>query len=169
MSSPSRQRLPTRSRKFGVGKEIGGAVYVHRSYEGVLGDAVVKAKDALPENFDYHVVKLVVKTGAVSFIECSEFNTADEPALGAVITVQWDGKSSRRDAPLDPYIYHHKWLFVEDDYSGFDIEASKKRSITWMSLSEVDTRRIGKRSYWESEVIPRISSLDDESNTLPKT
>ena len=117
---------------------------------------MVKAKDALPENFDYHVVKLVVKTGAVSFIECSEFNTADEPALGAAITVRADGTSHRREAPSDPYIYHHKWLFVADGYNGFDVEASKKRSMAWRSLSNIDSSRIGRQSYWMAEVVPRI-------------
>ena len=29
--------LPKRSKRYGVGKEIGGAVYVHRRYEHVLG------------------------------------------------------------------------------------------------------------------------------------
>ena len=35
--------LPKRSKRYGVGKEIGGAVYVHRDYEGRLGDAVTEA------------------------------------------------------------------------------------------------------------------------------
>ena len=30
--------LPNRSRRFGIGKEIGGAVYLHRDYERLLGD-----------------------------------------------------------------------------------------------------------------------------------
>ncbi len=49
-------RLPNRSKRFGVGKEIGGAVYLHRRYEARLGDAVANAKKRLPADFDYQIV-----------------------------------------------------------------------------------------------------------------
>jgi hypothetical protein len=39
--------LPKRSRRFGIGKEIGGAVYLHRDYEHLLGEPVVRAQDRL--------------------------------------------------------------------------------------------------------------------------
>lgn len=54
--------LPTRSRKYGVGKEIGYAAYVHREYEHLLGDTVAWAKRHLPECFSYTVVKLNGRT-----------------------------------------------------------------------------------------------------------
>ena len=30
-------------------------------------------------------------------------------------------------------IYHHKWLFVKDDYTGFDIDESYEWSKEWLS------------------------------------
>jgi len=33
----------------------------------------------------------------------------------------------------DPLIYHDKWLFVADDYAGFDVAASKRRSAAWLA------------------------------------
>jgi len=56
----------------------------------------------------------------------------------------------------DPYIYHHKWLFVADDYGGFDVDESKRRSLAWMSLPDIDKSRIGRKSYWEDHVLPRL-------------
>ena len=59
----------------------------------------------------------------------------------------------------DPYIYHHKWLFVTDDYSGFNVEASKERSRLWLGLDGVDKKRSGRKSYWVNNVLPRIQDL----------
>lgn len=150
--------LPKRSKRFGVGKEIGGAVYVHRDYEGRLGDAVTKAKKHLPESVCYHVVKLNLRTEAVSFIQCVDFDTAAEPTVGDLVTIDVEGNSRHRSQPRDPEIYHHKWLFVADDFAGFDVEQSKLRSLAWSALERVDRKRIGRQSYWNEIVVPRLSS-----------
>ena len=138
--------LPTRSRRFGVGKEIGYAVYVHRQYEDLLGGTVEWAKRHLPEHFEYTVVKLNQRNDSVSFIYCPEFDSEHEPAIAAIIVVSADGTAQRRTTPTDPYIYHHKWLFVADDYQGFDVELSKTRSRRWIALGNVDRSRIGRKS-----------------------
>jgi hypothetical protein len=151
-------KLPVRSKKYGVGKEIGGAVYVHRQYEHVLGENVVAAKRHLPPEFDYTVVKYAERAGTVSFIESADFDSAQEPAVGDSILVHRDGRTSRRRGLADPQIYHHKWLFVADDYGGFDVEASKQRSAAWMRLAGIDYRRIGRRSYWGEHVLSRLGS-----------
>ncbi len=149
-------RLPQRSRKYGVGKEIGGAVYVHRRYEHVFGSAVEEAKKHVPPDFSYTVVKLTVANKSLSFIAVADFDTAPEPTIGTVITVRADGSCRRMRALENPYIHHHKWLFVRDDYEGFDVEESKGRSRMWMKLQDVDRRRIGRKSYWQTEVVPRL-------------
>ena len=115
------QALPKRSPRFGVGKEIGGAVYMHRDYEERLGTVLAAAKGKLDGGFVYQVVKYNYRSGAISFVACLDFDTAPEPTVGHR---PWrrmaacGGGGSR-----DPEIYHHKWLFVADDYPGFDIEA----------------------------------------------
>lgn len=48
-------KLPKRSSRFGIGKDIGGAVYVHRDYETILGAFVSGAKEQLPKTFVYEV------------------------------------------------------------------------------------------------------------------
>jgi len=152
---------PTRSVRFGVGKEIGGAVYVHCKYEDRLGDAVPTAKKHLPEDFEYDVVKYNYRTGAVSFVQCPEFNISTEPTVGDMLTVDAEGGVRRRRQPRDPEIYHHKWLFVADDYAGFDIEASRRRSLAWMRLEGIDRKRIGRKSYWDNFVIPRLNDAEE--------
>lgn len=149
--------LPKRSKRFGVGKEIGGAVYVHRDYEGRLGDAVAEAKQHLSARVSYHVVKLNLRTGAVSFIQCVDFDTAPEPTVGEIVTIDVEGNSRQRSQPGDPEIYHHKWLFVGDDYAGFNVQQSKQRSLAWSALEGIDRKRIGRRSYWNQVVVPRLS------------
>lgn len=150
--------LPQRSRRYGVGKEIAGKAYLHRRYEDVLGKPIEDAKRHLPEDFAYDVVKLDKRTGTVSFIQSPDFDTADEPTVGTLITVKPDGSVTRRGQLADPQIYHHKWLFVADDYDGFDIEASKERSRQWTALDGIDRSCIGRRSYWEQHVVPRLES-----------
>ena len=151
-----------RSRKYGVGKEIGGAVYVHCQYEDVFGDVVLKSKNQLPDGFEYHVVKYDERRGSVSFIESPDFDTADEPVVGEIITVKSEGTVTQREQLADPYIYHHKWLFVDDDYNGFDVFASKQRSEQWTALSNVDRTRIGNKIYWEQHVLPRLADSNRE-------
>jgi len=148
--------LPARSRRYGVGKEIGGSVYVHRQYEERLGPGVVWAKQLLPRDCVYDVVKYNRRTRAVSFIQCPQFDVEPEPSIAGVLTVRADGTLQRRAVPSDPPIYHHKWLFVDDDYLGFDVEESRRRSIAWLALPDVDKSRIGRKSYWLTFVVPRM-------------
>lgn len=146
-------KLPERARKYGVGKDIGGAVYVHKTYEDVLPDAVAKAKQALPENYDYQIVKYDKNTGDVSFIQSPDFDTAAEPMVGDGMLVKADGtRKALKNPKDDPWIYHHKWLFVGDDYPGFDVAAARQHSTEWMQKPGIDYSRIGKRSTWEKTI-----------------
>ncbi|QDS88686.1 hypothetical protein EC9_28780 [Rosistilla ulvae] len=154
--------LPKRCPRYGVGKRIGGAVYVHRQYEHVLGKVVVEAKGKLPAEFEYTVVKHNEMNGNVSFIHCPDFDTAHEPSTGGYAVVHLDGGIKLHPAFADPYIYHHKWLFVADDYQGFDIAESQQRSLEWMMLDHVDKSRIGRLSYWNTEVEPRLTQSPDQ-------
>ena len=151
-----------RSKKYGVGKEIAGKVYLHKRYEFVLYDeqSFTKAFHTLLEHnpeFEYSIVKLDSKTGNVSFIQCPEFDKEHEPAVGDTVTVRPDGKLTLRKALKDPYVYHHKWLFVGEGYDGFDLEESMKRSEIIEKL-EVNKSKIGKKSAWD-KVIKKAPNL----------
>lgn len=148
--------LPKRCKKYSLGKEIGGAVYVHRLYEAVLPKIVQDAKRHLPPEFTYSVVKFAEKESRVSFVFCPNFDSADEPIVGDICCIDSGGSLRLFRQQLDPFIYHHKWLFVQDDYNGFDVGMSRSRSITWLGLDEIDMKRIGRKSFWESNVLPRL-------------
>lgn len=152
------QELPKRTSKFGIGKDIGGAVYLHRTYEHKLGHAIAAAKTKLPSDFDYQIVKYDYRTNAVSFVQCEDFDSAPEPTVGDIVTVDAEGTVRRRRPPRDPEIYHHKWLFVAEDYDGFDVEASRQRSLAWMRLEGIDRKRIGRKSFWDQYVVPRLEN-----------
>ncbi|TWT50973.1 hypothetical protein Pla22_37160 [Rubripirellula amarantea] len=150
-------KLPKRSKTFNVGKDIGGAVYMHRSYMDLLPGVVAECFKLIEHKMQFSVVKYAEKTETVSFIESSDFDLVDEPTVGEFATVTFGGKVKRRKRLSDPYIYHHKWLFVKDDYVGFDVEESKQRSLAWLALDGIDKKRIGRLSYWQEHVLPRLT------------
>jgi hypothetical protein len=163
--------LPKRSKKYSVhgrpiGKTIGYNTWVHRQYEHVFQSVfLVAAKTRIPADFDYAVVKYNSKTHAVSFIESPDFDTADEPLVGSAIRVIPTKKPKLIRASVNPLIYHHKWLMVDDTYLGFDVQASKQRSIKWKSIvgvNKVVSSRIGRQGYWRKEVVPLLIQKDLE-------
>lgn len=150
-------KLPTRYSKTGVGKMIGGSLYVYRTYEDVIPSEILTYAKSLC-NQSYDVVKYTPKTKSVSFISCKSFDITPEPIIESSFLVKNNEVVKKIVmSKSDPWIYHHKWLFVKDDYIGFDVEASKQRSLQWMSLSGIDYSRIGKLSYWQREVLSRLT------------
>lgn len=148
---------PIKRSKLGVGKDIGGEIYLHRQYESeVLNQAALgKAKAALAENypaFKYRALKFD-KAGRFTFFEAPDFDTADEPTPGNYITVTPDGKAKPGSTKS---IWHHKWLWVKDGYKGFDVSTSFERSKKWLALPDIDFSRIGSKEVWERDVVPLI-------------
>ena len=144
-----------RSRKYGIGKEIGGNIYVYKTYDYVLPqEELYNAKSFLPEGFQYTVVKYNPTTKVFSFILSEDFNTNPEPSIDGGITITSDGKVN--SFPAAGWIYHHKWMWVADDYTGFDVEQSKLRSLEWASLPNIDRTRIGQKKYWDANVVPLL-------------
>jgi hypothetical protein len=142
--------------KLGVGKDIGGSIYLHRNYENHVPDQVAlsRAKKVLGKNhpgFDYNALKFS-KNGNFTFFKSPDFDTVHEPTVGEYITVT-DGKSK---AGKSKSIWHHKWLWVKDDYKGFDVDQSHKRSQSWLKIPKIDFARIGNRAIWEQQYVPRI-------------
>ncbi|MFO0975387.1 MAG: hypothetical protein U0996_03265 [Planctomycetaceae bacterium] len=133
-------------------------MYVHKSYQHVLPDRLEESKKALPADFGYTVVKYHLSTDVVSFIQSDDFDSAAEPTVGDLYTVRSDGSITLRQKLADPWIYHHKWLFVRDDYAGFDVEQAKMHSLEWLRLPNIDFTRIGKKSFWDNNVLPRLAA-----------
>jgi hypothetical protein len=149
-------KLPSRPKKYGVGKMMGYRVYIHVDYAKDLPGFDVAIKK-MPTGFKPCIVRYDEKDESIAMIECHDFDTAHEPTVGRSFMVRKDGSTKLTlPPPVDPWIYHHKWLMVSDDYSGFNVEKEKARSRAWMSLHGIDYHRIGKRSFWQANVIPRL-------------
>jgi hypothetical protein len=137
------------------GKRIRGFTYIHRNYEGKLPEDLGPLRSSLPEGFEYDVVKYD-PSGPVTFARVDDFDAEPEPSLIKSCRVTRAGEASCREYRNNPPIYHGKWRLVGPDYAGFDTEASRRREERWKELSDVDILRIGRRDYWEREVLPRL-------------
>ena len=142
-----------RSTKYGVGKEIGGDIYFQADYadEIVPADILDNAEAILQEKypgFQFNCMRYSPKTGAVSFQESPDFDTAREPKVGDYITVFPDDivKTGHSE-----YIFHHKWLWVRNDYRGFDVADAWEWSREWLNtLQETsDGNGIGR---WNTQL-----------------
>lgn len=135
-------------------KKIGGCVYVHHTNHCELSkeqkELVEQAYNICNIGFECsEIFKIDIKNKKVSFIQCKDFNTSREP----LITYAWcvDIKTKEvKEIKGKGQIYHHKWMFVSDDYNGFDIEESKRWSEKWQSVLPKEVKsRIGYKKYWD--------------------
>jgi hypothetical protein len=139
--------------KLGVGKLIGGRLYLHRSaWDALPQEPLAKALARLPEGFEPAVAKWDAKTGCFSFMESSGFAIEEEPAIERSAKVFPNGMVSLSKAKSDPQIYHHKWSFARPESCGFDYYASVLRTIEWARVP-CDRAVIGTRSRWEADVV----------------
>lgn len=150
---------PIKRSKYGVGKQIGGALYVHVDY---LHDIPFDFSDYIEvlyqfdQDFYYNVIKWDKKRGNVTFFCSPEFDTVDEPSAGNYVIIKKDFTARKA---YTSQIWHHKWLWVRDDYKGFDIEASFKRSRLWLQLPDIEFAKIGNKEYWQTYYLPRINAM----------
>ena len=122
--------------KYGVGKFMVYCLYFHKQYADkvIPQDILSRAEAVLAEkypDFQYNCIKYDLNTYTVSFQEAPDFDTAREPMVGNYVSVFPDGKTRKGHSD---YIWHHKWLWVQDDYRGFDVEASFQWSQKWLSI-----------------------------------
>lgn len=123
--------------KYGVGKEIGGSIYVHKQYadevvpEDILDEAESVLESDYPD-FEYNCIKWNKNRNSISFQEVPDFDTAREPKVGDYVIVYLDTGATKPGH--SEYIYHHKWTFVKNNYTGFDVEDSWNWSKQWLSV-----------------------------------
>ena len=147
-----------KSPKYGVGKQVGNTIYLHKSVEDRLPHNILNnVKDTLPSDFTYDIVKYDEKNGNITFISSPDWDTSEEPLVGDAILIRGDGSKRYMKQKSSPQIYHHKWLFVNDDYSGFNVKDSIERSEKWLKIPNIEFNRIGYKNYWESNVVPQIN------------
>jgi len=144
-----------------VGKKMGSKVWAHIQYiEDIVPEhklkTVFNSMDFRSVDFPLSLFRYDLKTDEISFIECSDFNTKSEPTIGRIYTfsdpqTHLSNGLNIKKPEKNPFIYHHKWMFVKDDYSGFDVNKSKKRSLLWKNILGVNksiSNKIGRNSFW---------------------
>lgn len=147
--------------KGNVGKYIGGALYFHRDYiDDVLYEINYFIQDNPDITNDFNIIKLVLSPFSVSFINSPDFDTADEPT----VTESWNyipvaSKWTHMTFDKNPPVYHHKWLFVKDDYRYFDVEAAKRRS-EWVEALPVNKYTIGFQKQW-NKILEKFGSSEN--------
>lgn len=118
-----------------VGKQVGPQLYVHRKYAAeviphpTLKYAAEVLKTTKPE-FRFNSVMWNRDTNEVRFDEAPDFDAAREPHVGKFVAVSPNGTTREGQSNN---IWHHKWLWVKDDYRGFDVDKSKEWSTLWLS------------------------------------
>jgi len=107
------------------------------------------------------------------FAESPDWNTASEPAQGKFFVISELDKPNPKPYPKnkprnpskDPRIYHHKWMFVKDDYSGFDVMESMRWSETWENSEVIrklinetpkDFVQIGGQKFWQENILSQL-------------
>ena len=151
-------------------KEVFGNLYVHESavdrLPATARERVTVAKTHLPKDYKYQVIR--VSNDSTSFIQSPDFNTAYEPRVGDSVRVYPDGDTKRTAGRVNNHqIYHHKWSMVQDDYDGFDVNASKTRSELWENRAieqgyNIDRSRIGNVDFWRKT----LEDIGVENNAL---
>ena len=105
------------------------------------------------DDFKYEVIKYDKQKHQVSFIDSPDWDTANEPEVGNTWTLKmhqdWTWKLIKA-RKKNKQIYHAKYLFVADDYKGFDVEQARQRAIQWQKLPGIKEvkNKIGNKDFW---------------------
>ena len=141
-----------RSSKYGVGKEIGGQIYFHKDYVNEICPELHDIAKAILEEeypeFKYNCLMYdKKKPDTLRFDEAPDFDTAREPIPGTMFSVDTStGKIIKR---YSSQIWHHKWLWVKEDYKGFDVKESYEWSKKWLEKISSPSGYLDK---WKAEL-----------------
>jgi hypothetical protein len=132
-------------------KNIGGNIYIHYTALHQLPldiQNIIKiALRCIPINYDYQIIKYNRQTRSVSFIKSPDWDMSPEPIVGDCLLVKSD--MTMKLIRGRDQIYHHKWMFVDKDYTGFNIEQSKARSKMLEPIIRDNSSRIGYQKFWK--------------------
>lgn len=141
-----------------VGKKIDKNIWLHKDYinDFITKENFEKYSQNIPSDFKYQIIRYNEKENEIMFIKASDFDNSHEPVIEDAYKVKLENneyKTSYTKAnEKNPLIYHHKWLFVKDDYKGFDVAKSKERSFEWKSVLGVNkelSNKIGRKDFWD--------------------
>ncbi len=143
-------------RETPAGRMLGTRLQAHASFIKdvvptlVLANAKRAAEEFCPAILRIHnAFHFNLADQSLSFDYSPDFDHSDEPVLAASFTVHADGTSQFIPIAMDPIIWPHKWLWVADNYSGFDVKQSMQRSLWLCSLAPMsEQRKHHRRAAW---------------------
>ena len=145
-------------------KKVGTSLYVHVSNIGELGEKIekiVEERKKMIDDFEYHVIKFDTDTENVTFIECEEFDEKHEPMVGKQYLTKKNGE--KKIMPSKGQVYHKKYTFVSENYTGFDIEAEKKRAEKYDELMKKhEDKRIKSKIGYKKKWLEVLEWMDME-------
>jgi hypothetical protein len=132
------QRCP----QTGVGKLVGQQLYIHKSAAHRLPSNLLEAYNNAwtsklhfteydADYWEPNCAVIELRTLAVRLDEAPDFDTAREPHVGRWF---WYSQAPKIVQGRSNAIWHHKWLWVEDDYRGFNVGASFRWSAKYIPL-----------------------------------
>lgn len=127
-----------------VGKHIRNYVYAHRNYHSEIVPNDVWERAILcaeTEGFEFRCFRYNTKTREIVLHEAPDFDTAREPIPGSTLRITDD---LIRLGYCDQ-IWHHKWLWVKDDYDGFDVAESWNWSKKYLAVLHDDGTKVANR------------------------
>jgi len=129
---------------------MGSKIYVHKKYaRRVIPWELFALATQIAETypFEFNCVCYDLAGKIVRLDEAPDFDTAREPAVGNYLRISpADGFKLGKS----PNIWHHKWLWVDDDYEGFDVDASYEWSRTWLAKLKRSAR--GVEHQWLAQL-----------------
>ena len=143
--------------KFGVGKQVGSKIYFHKSvhekivpqdvWDKAMKMAAITKVNSKP--FEFNTVCYDLKNPHIVRLDtCPGFDIEREPIVG--ISFKLDTLTYTTEVRVNKQIFHHKWLWVTDDYKGFDVQKSYAWSKYW--LSKVNETASGYFYKWQEQL-----------------
>ena len=136
-------------------KKVGTALYVHKSALDQLKFRISNSDEIRLANIlywankyglQYEIIK--IDRQKVSLIDSHNWNTAFEPDVGISYCFDMNTPTEYKVIKPSGKIYHCKELFVNPNYTGFDVNVAAERTKLWNSIPNLDKRRIGNKTYW---------------------
>jgi len=125
-----------------VGKKVANQIYVHKNYadliipENIFKEALRIGTDLA---FEFNCVMYDLKTGRVRLDEAIGFDTEREPVVGNMLSIYPNRTTKLLKSSS---VWHHKWMWVMDDYQGFDVNEAFEWSA--LMLSKLDETADGR-------------------------
>lgn len=99
----------------------------------------------------------------IRFDQSADFDTAREPTPGRQITYSEDGIVGDRE---ENQIFHHKWQWVGEDYTGFNVDDSYEWSRQWVpQIKNFST--IGRVENWHDQLTEAGLPIDGDQIQYP--